>query len=267
MTELARIWSNRVSFGNGRVAPLDWGRELWNWDISRYESVDGIREAHARAGLPSDDEFVLFEATRSLVTDVIDAAGGVEQAHARVSHGVGEMQAAHDRLSASLGHPFEEGTGLVDPSIEATWYATEELLVWVRVLDDRLRRPSFDRRRYPIDQGLIPALAAGPRRDAVVAARASLLQAGAREARYLSGLSLHMQSTQAGTKQGKVQSGKVFLRFPDPVIAPIAHRWQLSYREDRDLVSFTDLLMDAVVRFMEEMLDTLEQHVPERFRN
>ena len=96
------------------------------------------------------------------------------------------------------GGELQEGTGLGDPTIEVAWYTLEELLVWARILDDRLQRKPLDRRkRYP-DQGLIPALADGPRRDAVMHARRRLLDEGVREARYLAGLNLHMQSTQAG---------------------------------------------------------------------
>ena len=137
--------------------------------------------------------------------------------------------------------------------------------MWARTLDERLRRPANDKRRYP-EQGLIPALADGPRRDAVIDARARLRFAGVNEARYLAGLNLHVQSSQAGSKLGRMRSGRIVLPFPDQVTAPVRHRWQLTYDEDRDVVSFADGLMAAVERFMDELIRAFEEHVPERFR-
>jgi hypothetical protein len=154
---------------------------------------------------------------------------------------------------------------MTDPSVEDAWYTLEELLVWARTLDERLRRPAKDWRRYP-DQGLIPALADGPRRDAVIDARARLLSAGVNEARFLAGLNLHMQTMQAGSKHGRVRSGRIILPFPDRVTAPVGHRWQLTYNDGRDAVSFADGLMAAVERFMDELISAFEEHIPERFK-
>jgi hypothetical protein len=265
MPERAWEWSRRITWGEGRTVPLDWGMELWKWAVSLYESADGIRAALTRAGRPVDDDSILFEATRSLVLDVVDAAGGVEQAHQRLDKAMEAVRETLARWSAHLGE-LPEGRGISDPSVEAAWYTVEELLVWSRILDDRLRRRASDSRRYPSDQGLIPALADGSRRDAVLDARARLLHGGVREARYLSGLNLHMQSTQAGSKSGRVSSGRVILRFPDHVSAPIDHRWQLTYVEGRDVVSFADGLMASVERFMDEMILAFEKNLPERFR-
>ncbi len=239
--------------------------ELWKWDVSLYESVDGIRAALTRAGKSADDDSILFEATHSLVLDVIDAAGGVEQAQQRLHKALDAVHETVARWSADLGG-LDEGTGISDPSVESVWYTLEELLVWARILDDRLRRSS-NSRNYRADQGLIPALANGPRRDAVVNSRARLLQGGVSEARYLSGLNLHMQSTQAGSKHGRIRSGQVFLQFPDHVSAPIDHRWQLTYTEGRDVVSFADGLMAAVECFMDEMILAFEENLPERFKS
>ncbi|WP_436495597.1 hypothetical protein [Actinokineospora sp. HUAS TT18] len=244
--------------------PLDFGKELWKWDVSRFESADGIRESLTRAGGDYDDDSILFEATHTLVLDVVDAAGGVEQAHQRFHNAVGDIHGAYSRVRSKLGD-LPEGGGMADPSVELAWYALEELLVWVRAFDDRLTRKAVDR-RYKADQGLIPALADGPRRDAIIRARSSLLQGGIREVRYLAGLSIHMQSSQAGSKRSSVRSGAMVLPFPDHVDGPISHRWQLTYSDGRDAVSFADILWRSLERFMEDMIAAFEDHVPERFR-
>jgi hypothetical protein len=109
-------------------------------------------------------------------------------------------------------------------------------------------------------------LADGPRRDAVIRARTRLLSAGVEEAGRLFGLNLHMQSIQAGSKNGRIRSGRVVLPFPDRVTAPVTHRWQLTFNGNRDAVSFADGLMAGVERFMDDLLSAFEKHVPERFK-
>src|SRR6266516_3760215 len=135
MPERSWAWIKRISWGEGRTVSLDWDTELWKWDVSLYESAGGIRAALARAGRSVDDDSILFEATSNLVLDVVDAAGGVEQAHQRLHKAIDAIHETVARWSA--GVDLGEGTGIVDPSIEAAWYAVEELLVWARVLDDR----------------------------------------------------------------------------------------------------------------------------------
>jgi hypothetical protein len=265
MPERAWEWSRRIHFGAGRTVSLDWGAELWEWDISRYESADAIAAALRRAGHPSDDDSVVFHATHTLLPDVVDAAGGVERAHARLHQAMALGQETYMQWRSKL-YEQEDLDGMSDPAIEDAWYAVEELLVWARTLDDRLRRHALDWRRYP-DQGLIPALADGPRRNAVIRARVRLLAAGVDEARYLSGLNLHMQPIQAGSKSGRVRSGQVVLPFPDRATAPVSHRWQLTFNDNRDAVSFADNLMEAVERFMDELLRAFEEHLPDRFKS
>jgi hypothetical protein len=265
MPERMWQWQRRIYFGPGRKVPLHFGAELWKRDIALYESADGIAAALRRAGRPANDESILSDATATLLNDVVDAAGGLEHSHARLHQAMALVQEIYVRWSSELGE-IEDGGWLSDASMEDAWYTVEELLVWARTLDDRLRRPALDTRRHP-DQGLIPALADGPRRDAVIAARSRLLSAGIREARYLSGLNLHMQSIQAGTKSGRIRSGHIVLPFPDRVTAPVGHRWQLTYQDDRDAVAFADDLMAAVERFMDELISAFEDHVPERFKS
>ena len=139
------------------------------------------------------------------------------------------------------------------------------MLTWARTVDDRLKRNAADRRKYP-EQGLIPALAEGPRREAIIAARSKLLQTGFGEARYLAGLNLHMQSTR-GSRTGEIRSSRVALPFADPVHGPISHRWRLNYVEGRDGVAFADDVLEAVAQFMDEMIIALEDYLPDRLKN
>jgi hypothetical protein len=268
--ERAWRWQNRIGFGPDRSVPLDWGSDLWNWDVSAYESADGIRLAKTRAGRAFDDDNVVFEATFMLLRDVVDAAGGLEAAYGRLVAAVASAQERLDKLVAETsfsksGPEPEFGWGFSDPTLEDAWYALEEMIIWARTFDQRLRRPAQDKKRYP-DQGLIPALAAGPRREATITARSRLVGSHLNEVRYLAGLNLHMQSTKAGSVQARVRDGQLVLRFPDRVAGWISHRWQLSYSQGRDAVAYADGLMRAVEQFMEEMLSAFELHVPARFK-
>jgi hypothetical protein len=110
------------------------------------------------------------------------------------------------------------------------------------------------------------ALANGPRRDAVVAARSRLITSHLEEVHCLAGLNLHMQSMKAGNARARVRGGGFVLPFPDRVTDRLGHRWELTYNEGRDARSYADALMTAVDRFMDEMLTAFEQNVPDRFR-
>jgi hypothetical protein len=139
----------------------------------------------------------------------------------------------------------EFGWSFSDPTLEDAWYGSEEMIIWARTFDQRLRRPAQDRKTYP-DQGLIPAPAAGPRREAIIVARSRLVGCYLNEVRYLAGLNLHMHSTKAGSVQARVRDGQLVLHFPDRVAGWISHRWQLSYSQGRDAVAYADSLMRAV---------------------
>ena len=270
MPERAWRWQSRIGWGPGRNVPLDWGSELWNWDVSAFESADGIRVAKTRSGRAFDDDDVLAEATFTLLRDVVDAAGGLEAAYKRFGVAVASAQERLDKLVAKTGFSKsspepEVGWNFSDTTLEDAWYALEEMIIWARTFDDRLRHPAHDRRTYP-DQGLIPALAASPRREAIITARSRLVGAYLNEVRYLAQLNLHMQLTKAGSVQARVRDGQLVLRFPDRVTGWISHRWQLSYNDDRDAVAYADGLMRAVEQFMDEMLGAFELNVPARFK-
>ncbi len=264
MPQQAWRWSHRIFFDEDRTVSLDWGTELWKWDISRYESAAVIESAFRRIGRAFDNDDLLYYATRTLLTDIVDAAGGVERSYERFRQSMARAQETCEEWERQNGRAFSEDTGISDGSVEDAWYSIEELVIWTRVLLDRLKRTSV-KKGFP-DQGLIPGMAEGPRRDAVIRARSGLLSSAAGEARYLAGLDLHMQPYRAGSKGGCIRSGRVILEFPDPVCGYIDHQLQLTFDTGRDGISFADAIMVAVSRFMDELIIAFEQHVPERFK-
>ena len=209
MPQQAWRWSHRIFFGEDRTVSLDWGTELWKWDISRYESPAAIESAFRRIGRAFDNDDLLYYATRTLLTDIVDAAGGVERSYERFRQSMARAQETFEEWERQNGRAFSEDTGISDGSVEDAWYSIEELIIWTRVLLDRLKRKGV-KQGFP-DQGVIPCMAEGPRRDAVIQARSRLLSSAAGEARYLAGLDLHMQPYRAGSKGGRVRSGGLFI--------------------------------------------------------
>ena len=256
-------WLRRIHFGEGRTVGLYWGMELWKWDASLYETAESIRDALGRKGLDNGRDSVLTEATLRLLDDAVHATSGIELAWTRLHVAMDRLQEAY---SGRIAEMAESGTPwhIADPAGEEGWYAVEELLAWARTMADRLRRRAVAT-GFP-DQGLIPAMADGARRDAVIDAKARLLAGPVGEARYLANLNLHMQSIKRGTPLCTLRSGRIMLPFPDGVTKRVDHSVELTYADDRDAVSFADELMASVERFMDEMIGAFEKHLPERFK-
>jgi hypothetical protein len=263
-------WRQRVTFNPASQAGLDFGQELWKWDPIRYESAAGIRASLSAVGRPADTDAVMYYVTRNLVMDVIDAAGGIERAHARFTEAMATAQATYEQwqqqhLANNPGYVPSTDTGMADESVEDAWYSLEEMLIWTRILEDRLKRNPPPRTRLP-DQGLIPALSDGPRRNVVIAVRDRLTAAAFDEARHFANLNLHAHPISLGTKNARVRNGRVGLDFPDAVTAPIHSSVELTYNSRRDGLAIATTIMAAVERFMDEMLTAFETNVPPRFR-
>ena len=56
------------------------------------------------------------------------------------------------------------------------------------------------------------------------------------------------------------------LAFPDPVQARVRHRAEFTFADKRDAATFVDSLFSAVENFMDELIEILEAHLPDRFR-
>jgi hypothetical protein len=283
---VAKTWKWRKRILHGL---LGFEAEVWKWDVGVYEGTDAMRSR----GL-NDDE-ILIEVTKTLLWDVVDAAGGVLGAHERFTQSLALAQERYTQTAQEID--ISEGTPepnvrtfYGDVLLEDAWYSLEEMIVWARTLDERLKRRTFDRRRYqglipalrhrglipalaqrlkrrtfgrrPRYQGLIPALADGPRRQVVINARARLLNDHSmKEAKSFANMSLHTHSTEPGTKgQAEVRGGQLVLRFPDRPTQPVSYRWQLTYNEDREARSYADGLIRVVERFMDELLTAFEEH-------
>jgi hypothetical protein len=264
MGRVANEWRSRISSNPHSKAGLAWGQELWKWNINLYEGAAGIATALTAIGRPFDDDDILFHLTSNILQDVIDAAGGVELAHQRLQYSITTAQERCNSLRTSLPPSASESQywGLSLEEIEDAWYSLEEMIIWARILDDRLKRRGLS---MP-DQGLIPALADSPRRNAVMNARSHYLNSVAGEVRYLADLNLHSQPLRAGTKSARIFSEQVRLDFPDPVTVKIHDRAQLTFNNGRDGMQFAHELMAAVMQLIESILIGFEGNVPARLQ-
>jgi hypothetical protein len=261
MSQRSNQWARRVAFSEHSTVGLDFGQELWKWDVALHESAPGIRQRLSDVGRQPDDDSVLYHVTRTLLMDVVDAAGGVERAYDRVCASMAAAQNSYDKMPAHLS---SEDMGFGDPNAEDAWYSLEEMIIWTRTLDDRLKR----RGKFNSDppQGLIPALSDGPRRDAVIQARSKLLTSTVNETREISELNLHRQPIVGGTKAARIRGGRVVLDFPDRVTGHVRHQAELTYTEGRDGLTFASGVMEGVSLFMDEMIHAFEANIPERSR-
>ena len=240
-------------------------QQLWKWDVTLYESVPAIRAARQRAGRPYEDGSVLSDVVQSIAPDVVDAAGGVEFEYERFRASLADAEAACAELITKSREGITPETLLSVPQLEDAAYILDDLFVWVRRLDDRLRRRPQPGGGCDIDQGLIPALTDGPRREAIIRAKSRLTAALLDEARHLVNLSLHMKSMEAGSKVGALVDSRLVIPFPDRVTNRINHRWELTYDHGCDAATVADQAMGSVERFMDEMIAALEHNIPARF--
>jgi hypothetical protein len=202
--------------------------------------------------------------------DVIDAAAGVEQAHIKLGEAMTEAQATYDQrqqqhVANDPSYIPPSDQGMTDESVEDAWYSLENMLIWTRILEDRLKRRSLPGSGLP-DQGLIPALVDGQRRNAVLAARDRLTNAVFDEVRPYVNLHLHAHPLYLGTRNAHVKNGHVWLRFPDAATWPIFSSIELTYNDNRDGVTVANSVMRAVERFIDEMLTAFEANVPPRLQ-
>ncbi len=81
-------------------------------------------------GREYDDIEIVVTATRSMLWDVIDAAGGVERAIDALRSSITQAETTHAVFIAESDPTFP--TGIMDPRTEDAWYSVEELLMWAR---------------------------------------------------------------------------------------------------------------------------------------
>lgn len=241
--------SFRLSLGFG---------ELWG-DMAEHPAVPRLQALARTHGGAVDASSIAYRITRSLLLDVIHAAGGIE-------YTVEKLLAALDAVQQWSNEQTFPGPDVpeyeVSPERWDVSFEVGNLVVWPRTLVERLETtvPGSG-----VRIGLLPALADGSLKDQVQRFHGELAGWVKAES-YLAGYALHLGRLHGGTPTfRRERNGQVRFLLPD---RPERRLWsweEFTYRQNRDARSVAVDLLGRVERFMEGLLTTLEQHVPQRF--
>lgn len=189
--------------------------------------------------------------TQSLLPDLVHAASGVERAAVLVRQHTAETQAWVDeflpRSEAALA-----GRQVHAMDVLSTSLAFSEVVLWVRMLLDRIDRIDPTDRKYRV--GLLPALAPGQVRDRVSRA-ADILRAELSGVRALANYTAHHSALPfPGAAADVAGDGTVSLRVPKPPPPDVYPPELLTYDGRQTAIPYSDGLLSAVAGFIDETI-------------
>ena len=203
---------------------------------------------------------------RSLLAEVVYAAGGVERELGRLRKALADVPKSASEAAIRPAHPREErlkvGSYGADPAIREASYSFVNLLSWARATverTDRRYRPGSPERA-----GLLPALAEGPLRDSVAASLQHLM-AALRDSRFLAEYAVHAGAVPGGARGAEIlPDGRAVARVPDPLADPLLTREPFEFTQDRDMLTYATELTTAVETFVDSALDAFAANRPAR---
>jgi hypothetical protein len=253
-----------------RVQREQLGSAAESWaDLSRTGQYAAWRQLAKARGAGADVQNYL---TRSLLSEVIYAAGGVERELGRLRKALAVVQKSAGEAAAGDSHPSREGPageGPVSGSYVAArpmreaCYSFVNLLSWARITverTDRRYRPGSPERA-----GLLPALAQSPLREAVEAALRHL-RAALRDSRFLASYALHAGAVPgSGTPDGAtLPDGRILAQVPDPLADPVLTWEAFEFTQHREMLTYATDLMTAIEIFVNTVLDAFAANRPAR---
>ena len=252
------IWMRRV-----RREQLGAWDENWK-DLSSTAQFAGWRQLAEARGAGANVPGYL---TRSLLSEVLYAAGGVERELGQLRKALADVQQVAGDATAGPVHPAVEqpivGSYGAPPCVRAASYSFINLLSWARCTVERTDR------RYqsgsPERAGLLPALADGQLRDSVAAALRHLM-AALRDSRFLANYALHAGAVPGdGTRSAEILPDEHILgQVPDPLADPVLTWETLKFTQDRDMLAYATQLMTAIETFVDSVLDAFAANRPAR---
>jgi hypothetical protein len=251
-----REWTRR--YLNGQ---LGIGSELWA-DVSAHPAaarLEALERAHGRS---PDASSIAFSITRSLLLDVIHAAGGIEYTVEKLLIALDVVQQWADDHVSQPRQSLEYGSWVSAERWDVS-FEVSNLVVWARTLVERLeaKAPGSD-----VRIGLLPALTDGDLKDQVKGFRDELIRWVEAEG-WLAGYALHIGRLHGGTPSLRLESdGRVRFLLPDRPGSRVWSWEEFTYQQDRDARTVAVALLTRVERFMEDLLTIFEHHVPQRFR-
>jgi hypothetical protein len=231
--------------------------ELWRV-VPKHPANEWILEMANADGQNYGDSDVAYYTCRTLVRDVLRAAGAIEYTVRRIEAAAASVQAyaeKHSIASESEDVPMS----LVTPEVDDAYIEYANLLNWLRTLSDRMRsRDPFAHATL----GLIPALSPEMPlrrevetiferfdRDAVIAGEA-----------FITNFGLHLHALPGADSGSAVMTtdGRARLLIPDKPSERLYLFDQFTYGEQRELVGFAHDVLDRVASFVDELLTAFE---------
>ena len=203
---------------------------------------------------PDDPEHYLV---RELIRNVLHAAGAVE-------YTVGKLEAALDADEAWISEfapeeRFERRhpVGIVGPNRDAALYEYGNLLLWLKALQERIRRkiPPYNEERH---WGLLPALAPGQFWTVRIGDAYSALCVETLGDRSLANFVTHSGAVPPAYGSSELVDGRLVLPIPDTPRRHVHLSDELTYELNRDARALGRTALKAVEAFVESMISALE---------
>jgi hypothetical protein len=229
--------------------------DLWRL-VPEHPAAEWVRSRLKSLGHSATDGDVAFWLSRSLIKDVLHAAGAAEYTANRVLAAIGAVE---DFVDTELRPTWPDrdlaSLRLAHPLVDYAYIEWSSLLEKLKALMDRVQGQEPDAGT----SGLIPSLKPDhdPRRP-IEAAFSRLTTALDRD-RSLATYSRHLHAfvaTPAAT--ARLQWGRVILPLPIVPPGPVVIFDQFTSAEGRDVVTFTRDGMAAVEAFVNDMLAAFE---------
>lgn len=243
-------WTRRA-FG---PPPLGSQPDLWRL-VPEHPAAQWTRSRLVSLGHPATDADVAFYLCRSLIQDLIHAAGAAEYTANRV---VAAIAAIEELIFRELRPTWSDrdlaDLRLAHPLVDYAYIEWSSFLATLTALTDRVHGREPD-----AGSGLIPALEIdhGPRRR--IEAAAVRLSTALDRDRSLAVYSKHLHALVTNpAAAARLQFGRVILPLPSVPTGPVVIFDQFTWAEGRDVLTFTRDGMAAVEAFVNDMLAAFE---------
>jgi hypothetical protein len=256
-------WLRRVSFSSVSKLPLGYAEELWDPDWTNYEGWERLQDRLQELDRDPDGPALGSLLNRSLLVDVIAAAGGMEHSIENLRTAVAGVR---NWLESNNIAAAESAIWIGNPSAVDAWYSLANLLSWARHLDERLDRQAMRPKRFR-RQGLLPAI-----QPEVLRLRVGELVAGLRNGplgavRNLANFEFHVsliQSPWSGVVLTADQ--EITMPIPDATNEPVLNWYLLKWSGAQDGLALAEQMWSSVESFMDALLAAFEDATPDRLR-
>jgi hypothetical protein len=244
-------WQSRILMDRGGPS-LGFYGELWR-DPLDHPAREPLEHLAARAG--ADDVSPRYFLIRTLLRDVLHAAGGVEYHAERVLAALDQSQREQDDL-AEKDPTYGWQPGIEEfhvPIKESLAWDYPDLLTWLRTVEERICRrvPRSDARI-----GLLPAIGE-PELRAEVERLLRAFKDRDGDERQLANYGLHAAKLPGPSTPSALlqEDGTILVPVPDPPEEPVYVFDLFTYEKGRDLRTFAIEALAATEQLIDGLLD------------